>query len=240
MKRNRIAMLVIAGGFGSVMFGQQYPPQNPQQRQQQDPQYQQQDPRYQEDQNANQQYYDDQDQYGEYDDEDYSDEYSDQGYDVPPPPPAPNYAYNRSPMPGPGYSWIDGYWGFGAGRYSWVGGNWRVPPFAGGSWFAPRYAAGRYYAGYWRGNRSGFNRGFLYSRPRHNAGFVYNGNRNNLRIQVGNRNGFRNGGGVSVRGPFRNNDRQFSGRVQTVRPQIRGNANRDNRSFNREQRGGRR
>jgi len=229
MKRNRIAMLVIAGGFGSVMFGQQYPPQNQQQ----------QDPRYQEDLNANQQYSNEQDQYGEYQDDAYFDQDSDQGYDAPPPPPMPNYAYNRPPMPGPGYFWVDGYWGFGGGRYSWVGGFWRVPPFAGGFWNAPRYSAGRYYAGFWGGNRSVYNRGFAYSRPRYNAGFVYNGNRNNIRVQVRNGNGFRNGGGVSVRGSFQN-DRNFSGRVQNARPQIRGNANRDNRSDNRGQRGGRR
>lgn len=49
------------------------------------------------------------------------------------PPPVLRYE-ERPPMPGPGYAWVDGHWGWRDGRYVWVPGEWRRPPFAGAFW----------------------------------------------------------------------------------------------------------
>src|ERR1700676_3232791 len=99
MKCNWMAMLVIAGGLDSAMFGQQYP--------QQYPSYQG-DPNYNGQDRSNQ--YDN----GQYSDGQYTDNQgfgaynggpayngSDQGVVAPAPPPMPNYAYQRPPMPVP-------------------------------------------------------------------------------------------------------------------------------------------
>jgi hypothetical protein len=70
-------------------------------------------------------------------------------YAAPPPPPPPPIAY-VPPAPGPGYTWIQGYWGYNGGRYAWTNGYWMRPPHGRGRWVAPRYHQGRYYQGYWR------------------------------------------------------------------------------------------
>jgi hypothetical protein len=152
MKRT-IAVLVLAGGLSSAMFGQQYPLPN--------------DPNY-----------------------------GNQGVYAPVPPPPPNYAYQRPPIPGSGYYWIDGYWNFVGGRYVWVGGYWALPPYAGGYWVAPRYTGGRFFLGFW-GGRGGVSLGFG------NGG--YYGNRtyvqNRVIIQTPPRQVYRgNGGGKGNRG----------------------------------------
>lgn len=64
------------------------------------------------------------------------------------PPPAPVAVVPRAP--GPGYTWVAGYWYPVRGRYVWHGAYWHRPPFAGARWVAPRYHAHRYYGGYWR------------------------------------------------------------------------------------------
>jgi len=158
MRRNWMAMLVLAGGLESVMFGQQYPQQYPQQNRpyQGDPNYDQ--------RNGNGQY--DDGQYASdpgYDPSNGNPDYdgSSQGVYAPAPPPMPGYAYQRPPVPGPGYYWVDGYWNFIGGRYSWVGGYWMLPPYSSGRWVAPRYTGGRFYAGFWGGGRQHFDRGFV-------------------------------------------------------------------------------
>jgi|HubBroStandDraft_6_1064221.scaffolds.fasta_scaffold28743_3 hypothetical protein len=45
----------------------------------------------------------------------------------------------RPAIPGPGYSWVDGYWNWSGHRYVWVPGVWRRPPFEGGYWTHPHY-----------------------------------------------------------------------------------------------------
>lgn len=65
------------------------------------------------------------------------------------PPPAPLVAY-ASPCPGPGYTWVGGYWYPVGGRYSWHAGYWTRPPHVGARWIAPRYYGHRYFYGYWR------------------------------------------------------------------------------------------
>ncbi|HWZ41846.1 MAG TPA: YXWGXW repeat-containing protein [Candidatus Saccharimonadales bacterium] len=41
--------------------------------------------------------------------------------------------------PGPGYTWIDGYWIQQGRHYQWVGGHWQQPPFEGARWNHPHY-----------------------------------------------------------------------------------------------------
>jgi hypothetical protein len=51
----------------------------------------------------------------------------------------PVYASNIPPCPGPGYTWVDGYWSQSYGRPSWVAGYWNAPVFSTGFGFAPRF-----------------------------------------------------------------------------------------------------
>jgi WXXGXW repeat (2 copies) len=77
------------------------------------------------------------------------------GYYPPPPvyayapPPPPVYAY-VPPAPGPGYSWVAGYWAPVGPRWTWRPGYWAARPFAGAVWVGPRYYGHRHYPGYWR------------------------------------------------------------------------------------------
>jgi hypothetical protein len=66
---------------------------------------------------------------------------------APPPPPV---AYAAPLCPGPGYSWVPGYWYPIGGRYAWRAGYWGRPPYPRAYWVAPRYYGHRYYGGYWR------------------------------------------------------------------------------------------
>lgn len=62
--------------------------------------------------------------------------------------PAPVATAYRPPCPGPGYTWVDGYYdGYG----NLVNGYWAMPPYSGAYWVAPRTYGGRFYAGYWGG-----------------------------------------------------------------------------------------
>ena len=65
------------------------------------------------------------------------------------PPVAPISAY-VAPAPGPGYTWVGGYWYPAGARWSWRAGYWTRPPYARATWVAPRYYGGRYFAGRWR------------------------------------------------------------------------------------------
>ena len=40
----------------------------------------------------------------------------------------PAYASNIPPCPGPGYTWVDGFWTNDYGRRTWVAGYWNAPP----------------------------------------------------------------------------------------------------------------
>ncbi len=65
------------------------------------------------------------------------------------PPPAPIAAY-VPPAPGPGYTWIAGYYAPVGPRWVWRAGYWAPRPYVGARFVAPRYHGGRYYGGYWR------------------------------------------------------------------------------------------
>ena len=41
------------------------------------------------------------------------------------PPPPPRVVRVRPNAPGPGYTWLDGYWFVDGGRYRWHDGRWR-------------------------------------------------------------------------------------------------------------------
>ena len=71
------------------------------------------------------------------------------GYYAPAPPP-PVVAFVRPARPGPGYSWVRGYWHPVRARYYWRTGYWARRPYARAYWVAPRYYRHRYYRGYWR------------------------------------------------------------------------------------------
>lgn len=77
------------------------------------------------------------------------------GYRIPAPvavyaaPPASVAAY-VAPAPGPGYTWIAGYWYPVGARYAWRAGYWTRPAFAGARWVTPYYSRGFYHRGYWR------------------------------------------------------------------------------------------
>lgn len=70
------------------------------------------------------------------------------GYYAPPPPPV--VAYAPPAYPGPGYTWVGGYYYPVGPRYVYRAGYWARPPYAGARWVAPRYYGHRYYGGYWR------------------------------------------------------------------------------------------
>ena len=65
--------------------------------------------------------------------------------------PPPAYVAYRPPCPGPGYTWVNGFWGPGR---AWTAGYWRAPVVVAPRYVAPRYVAPRYYNGY-RGNDRG-------------------------------------------------------------------------------------
>ncbi len=54
--------------------------------------------------------------------------------------------------PGPGYSWIGGYWYPEANRYKWHNGYWTRSPYSGARWVAPHHDGERYFQGYWEGD----------------------------------------------------------------------------------------
>jgi hypothetical protein len=69
--------------------------------------------------------------------------------------PPPAYAQQYvSPCPGPGYAWVDGYWG----PQGWRAGFWRAP-YVNTYRVAPRYIAPRYNEGFRGHDRDDHNRG---------------------------------------------------------------------------------
>ena len=66
------------------------------------------------------------------------------GYYAPVPPPPPVVAY-MAPAPGPGYSWVEGYWGYNGPRRFWTPGYWAPPVMRGGYYYRGYAPAPRYY-----------------------------------------------------------------------------------------------
>jgi hypothetical protein len=69
-------------------------------------------------------------------------------------PPPPLRAEFAGVAPGPGYVWVNGYWGWRGTQHVWIAGSYMRPPHARAVWVAPRWEnrGGRYYLheGRWR------------------------------------------------------------------------------------------
>ena len=74
------------------------------------------------------------------------------GVRIGPPPPL-RESRMQPRNPGPGYSWIVGYWYPVGGRYRWHNGYWTRPAYQGSRWVEPRHDGERYFDGYWDGDR---------------------------------------------------------------------------------------
>ena len=66
------------------------------------------------------------------------------------PPPRPRVIV-RTASPGPGYSYVEGYWYPVSGHYKWHNGYWSRPPYEGAVWIAPRHDGTQFFNGYWQG-----------------------------------------------------------------------------------------
>lgn len=62
-------------------------------------------------------------------------------------PPPPLRYEAPPPAPGPGLTWVDGYWGIQRGRYVWMPGRWERPPYPGAYWSHPHWD---HYDGGWQ------------------------------------------------------------------------------------------
>jgi hypothetical protein len=66
-------------------------------------------------------------------------------------PPPPRVVRVVPPTPGPGYTWVAGYWYPNGNHYKWHDGYWTRPAYSGARWVAPHHDGQRYYDGYWEG-----------------------------------------------------------------------------------------
>jgi hypothetical protein len=64
--------------------------------------------------------------------------------------PPPAVVYAPPVYPGPGYTWIAGYYYPVGPRWAWRPGYWAARPWADAVWAGPRWSGGRWRAGYWR------------------------------------------------------------------------------------------
>jgi hypothetical protein len=71
---------------------------------------------------------------------------------TPPPPVRVEAAFG--PAPGPGYVWVNGYWGWRGSAYAWMPGRYVRPPHPHSVWVEPRWERRgeryRFYEGRWR------------------------------------------------------------------------------------------
>jgi len=100
-----------------------------------------------------------------------------------PPPPLPEYS--QPPVPGDGYYWTPGYWGYANGGYYWVPGAWVLAPWVDALWTPPYwdYDNGYYlwHTGYWGphiGFYGGVNYGFGYTGRGYYGAYWRNGSLN--------------------------------------------------------------
>ncbi|MBS0578982.1 MAG: YXWGXW repeat-containing protein [Proteobacteria bacterium] len=92
------------------------------------------------------------------------------------PPPLP--VYEQPPLPGPGYLWVPGYWGWNGYDYYWVPGTWALAPVTGYLWTPGFWGWGDgvyvWHAGYWGphvGFYGGINYGFGYTGVGYEGGY---------------------------------------------------------------------
>ena len=93
-------------------------------------------------------------------------------------PPAPRVLRVHPVSPGPGYSWVDGYWYPSNNRYVWHAGYYTRPPYEGAAWVSPRYEGQQFYAGYWSGNDRRYDHDHRWDRDRRNRDYNRNDNGN--------------------------------------------------------------
>jgi hypothetical protein len=68
------------------------------------------------------------------------------------PPPAPRVIV-RTAAPGPGYTFVEGYWYPVSGHYRWHNGYWTRPPYEGARWVGPNHDGTMFYNGHWEGDK---------------------------------------------------------------------------------------
>ena len=73
--------------------------------------------------------------------------------------------------PGPGYSWIAGYWYPVGNHYKWHDGYWTRPAYGGARWIEPRHDGQSYYQGYWDGDRGQRGHDHQWDRERNNRDY---------------------------------------------------------------------
>ena len=83
------------------------------------------------------------------------------------PPPQPRVVRRLPPSPGPGYTWIAGYWYPLGNRYKWHDGYWTRPAYDGARWVGPRYEGNQFYNGHWEGDRGFVDHDHRWDRDRH-------------------------------------------------------------------------
>jgi hypothetical protein len=67
------------------------------------------------------------------------------------PPPRPR-TYVRTASPGPGYTYVEGYWYPVGGRYRWHNAYWTRPPYEGARWVGPNHDGHQFFEGHWEGD----------------------------------------------------------------------------------------
>jgi hypothetical protein len=87
------------------------------------------------------------------------------------PPPAPRVVRVRPVAPGPGYTWVDGYWYPVAGHYHWHAGYWTRPPYEGARWVEPHHDGQQFFAGYWDGDHGRIEHDHRWDRDHNNRDY---------------------------------------------------------------------
>ena len=96
-------------------------------------------------------------------------------------PPAPRVLRVRPVNPGPGYTWVDGYWYPVNNRYVLHAGYYSRPPYDGAAWVNPRYDGQQYFGGYWSGNDRQYQHDHRWDRDKRNRDYNRNPGRGNGR-----------------------------------------------------------
>jgi hypothetical protein len=91
-------------------------------------------------------------------------------------PPPPRVIRVRPRAPGPGYTWVEGYWYPAGSRYSWHNGYWTRPPYGGARWIGPHYDGERFFNGYWEGDHGRMDHDHRWDRGR-NRDYDHDGDR---------------------------------------------------------------
>jgi hypothetical protein len=87
-------------------------------------------------------------------------------------PPPPRVVRVQPRSPGPGYSWLAGYWYPVGNHYKWHEGYWTRPAYTGSHWVAPHHDGQRYFEGYWDGDHGRVNHDHKWDRGHdHNRDF---------------------------------------------------------------------